>query len=119
MWPVLLWPADMPFDTAAGKAMVAHELAHIKRRDHWVGWLKLAAGCLWWWHPVYWYVSWKLGEEAELACDAWAVQKVAQARRAYAEALVSLCERTLRPARHRWRWACWKAAAGSWNGGCG
>ena len=95
--PVLLWPAEMPFDTPAGRAMLAHELAHVRRRDHWVGWLKLAAGCLWWWHPVYWYVCRQLGEEAELACDAWAVQKVTHARRAYARALLAVCEKSLRP----------------------
>ncbi len=93
--PVLLWPAEMPFDTPAGRAMLVHELAHVKRRDHWVGWLKLAAGCLWWWHPVYWFVCRRLGEEAELACDAWAVHRVSQARRAYAQALLEICEKSL------------------------
>jgi beta-lactamase regulating signal transducer with metallopeptidase domain len=95
--PVLLWPAGMSCDTPASRAMLAHELAHVRRRDHWVGWLKLGAGCLWWWHPVYWFVCWKLSEEAELACDAWAVQNVTQARRAYAEALLAVCETTLEP----------------------
>ncbi len=29
---------------------------HLRRRDHWVGWLLLAAGCVWWWHPLFWWV---------------------------------------------------------------
>ena len=47
-----------------------HELAHVRRRDDWVGWLLLAAGCVWWWHPLFWWVRRKLTQEAELACDA-------------------------------------------------
>jgi beta-lactamase regulating signal transducer with metallopeptidase domain len=96
--PVLLWPAGLPCDTAAARAMLVHELAHVKRRDHWVGWLKLAAGCLWWWHPVYWWTCRRLREEAELACDGWAVQKVTRARRAYAQALLEICAQAAPPA---------------------
>jgi beta-lactamase regulating signal transducer with metallopeptidase domain len=95
--PVLLWPVGLSPATAAGRAMLVHELAHVRRRDHWVGWLRLTAGCVWWWHPAYWWACRRLQEEAELACDGWAVQKVARARRAYAKALLEVCEKTVRP----------------------
>jgi len=68
----LLWPARLLEGMPAGwqRAVLAHELAHLKRRDHWVGWLQLAAACLWWWYPLFWYVRGQLRREAELACDA-------------------------------------------------
>jgi beta-lactamase regulating signal transducer with metallopeptidase domain len=92
--PVLLWPADLPAATpaAAVGGLIAHELAHVRRRDHWVGWLELVAGCAWWWNPLFWYVRHRVREDAELACDAWAVDAVAGGRRAYAEGLLAVCE---------------------------
>jgi hypothetical protein len=80
------------------RAVLTHELAHLRRRDHWVGWLLLAAGCLWWWHPLFWLVRRRLHREAELACDAWVVGRLPAARRAYAEALLLVCQRWSLPA---------------------
>jgi beta-lactamase regulating signal transducer with metallopeptidase domain len=88
----LLWPARLleSLPPAGQRAVLAHELAHLKRRDHWVGWLQLAAGCLWWWYPLFWYVRGQLRREAELASDAWVVALLPEARRAYAEALLEV-----------------------------
>jgi beta-lactamase regulating signal transducer with metallopeptidase domain len=90
---VLLWPADLPTDMSESsrRGLIVHELAHVKRRDHWVGWIELAAGCVWWWNPLFWYVRCQLRENAELACDAWAVETLPHGRRAYAEALLAVC----------------------------
>jgi beta-lactamase regulating signal transducer with metallopeptidase domain len=91
----LLWPRgleeELPPDGC--RAVLVHELAHVRRRDHWVGWLLLAAGCVWWWHPLLWLVRARLRREAELACDARVVATLPDARRAYAEALLAVCER--------------------------
>jgi len=92
--PMLLWPRDLPsnLSPACLDGLVLHELAHVKRRDHWVGWLELFAGCVWWWNPLFWYVRSQLREQAELACDAWVVNVLPQGRRAYAEALLAVCD---------------------------
>jgi len=92
--PLLLWPRDLPANLSATclDGLVIHELAHVKRRDHWVGWLELFAGCVWWWNPLFWYVRAQLREQAELACDAWVVNVLPQGRRAYAEALLAVCD---------------------------
>jgi beta-lactamase regulating signal transducer with metallopeptidase domain len=92
--PRLLWPSDLSPDlsAAARQGLILHELAHVKRRDHWVGWLEMAAGCLWWWNPLFWYVRREVRENAELACDAWVVGALPKGRRAYAEALLAVCE---------------------------
>jgi hypothetical protein len=90
----LWWPAELSgaLSREAVSCLVLHELAHIKRRDHWVGRLELLAGCVWWWNPLYWYVCHQLRENAELACDGWVVGTRPAARRAYGEALLAVCE---------------------------
>ena len=89
--PRLLWPADLRTDSQACiDGIIIHELAHIKRRDHVVGWLELVAGLVWWWNPLFWWVRRALREQAELACDAWVISALPDGRRAYAESLLAL-----------------------------
>jgi beta-lactamase regulating signal transducer with metallopeptidase domain len=105
----LLWPED--FDADAPEALdadaihacidglIVHELAHVKRRDHLVGWIELAAGVVWWWNPLFWFVRAALREQAELACDAWVISTLPNGRRAYAESLLALSGAALRGTR--------------------
>jgi beta-lactamase regulating signal transducer with metallopeptidase domain len=90
--PVLMWPRDLDLTTtdASLDGLLVHELAHIRRRDHLVGWLELAAGVVWWWNPLFWFVRSALREQAELACDAWVISALPNGRRAYAESLLAL-----------------------------
>lgn len=92
--PVLLWPASQlaGLRETALRAVILHELAHLARRDHLIGWLELAAGCFWWWNPLFWYVRHQLRETAELACDAWVMALYPEGRGDYARALVDLAE---------------------------
>jgi beta-lactamase regulating signal transducer with metallopeptidase domain len=92
--PRLVWPAALlgRLSPDGERSAVVHELAHLRRRDHWVGWLELAASCVWWWSPLFWHVRRQVGRAAELACDAWVVEVLPAARRAYAEALLEVCE---------------------------
>jgi cell division protein FtsB len=76
------------------RAVLAHELAHLRRGDHWVRRLDFFAGLIWWWNPVYWLTRERLSTEAELACDEWAIRTVPDGRVSYAEALLDVC-RTL------------------------
>src|SRR5262249_52938010 len=73
------------------QGILAHELAHLRRRDHWVSRLELAAGLLWWWNPLYWLVRARLDAEAELACDAWVVWALPERRLTYAQGLFEIC----------------------------
>ncbi len=85
--PQALWNE---MDDDGRRAVVCHELAHLRRRDHWVRWIEIAVGCLYWWHPVMWWVRGKLAEEADACCDEWGVTWVLpRERRAYAEALLA------------------------------
>ncbi len=91
--PKLLVPERLveTLDVAAWQGILAHELAHLRRRDHWIRRLELAAGLLWWWNPLYWLTRYRLDAEAELACDEWAVLTFPEGRLAYAEALLEVC----------------------------
>jgi len=92
--PLLLWPASLvgSLPPERERAVLLHELAHLRRRDHWVSWLLLAGACLWWWNPLFWYVRRQVCRHAELACDAWVVATLPEGRRAYAEALLQVCQ---------------------------
>jgi beta-lactamase regulating signal transducer with metallopeptidase domain len=98
--PKLLLPAALMdrFSPECRRGVLAHELAHLRRRDHWVAWLQLAATCLWWWNPLFWLVRRQVRENAELACDAWVVYTLPDCRRAYAEALLEVCRLSARGA---------------------
>ncbi len=58
------------------RAVLAHELAHLRRRDALILALARFAKCVFWFHPLAWYLSLKLSNLAELACDAAALEKV-------------------------------------------
>jgi hypothetical protein len=71
--------------------VLAHELAHLKRRDHWTCWLELAAGCVFWWLPTFWWAQRQLRQAADQAADAWAVWTLGS-RKTYAESLLASIE---------------------------
>jgi beta-lactamase regulating signal transducer with metallopeptidase domain len=74
------------------RAVLAHELAHLRRGDHWVIRLDFFASLIWWWNPVYWLTRQRLSTEAELACDEWAIRAVPDGRVSYAKALLDVCQ---------------------------
>ena len=88
--PRLVLPASLfaRLDVAAQEAIVAHELAHIRRRDHWVRLLELPITTLFWWHPVVWWACRVLRELEEHCCDGMVLSAVPHGGRAYATALV-------------------------------
>jgi beta-lactamase regulating signal transducer with metallopeptidase domain len=88
--PCLLFPAGLleRLDGAGRAALLAHELGHVRRRDHWVRLLELAATGLYWWHPVLWWARRELHEAEEQCCDAWAVWALGGDGRPYALALL-------------------------------
>jgi beta-lactamase regulating signal transducer with metallopeptidase domain len=83
--PLELWGRLGPKQRAT---LLAHELAHLKRRDHWVRLLELLATGLYWWLPVVWMARHALREAEEQCCDAWVVWTFPDAIRTYAEALL-------------------------------
>jgi beta-lactamase regulating signal transducer with metallopeptidase domain len=88
--PRLVLPAGLleQIDGEQRDTLILHELAHLRRRDHWVRALEFVVMGLYWWHPVIWFVRRELREAEEQCCDAWVVSSLPQANRTYATALV-------------------------------
>lgn len=81
----------LPFGmTDADMALViAHEQAHINRRDHWVKPFGFLLLCLYWFNPLMWLAYVLLCRDIELACDERVIRELGtQARADYSEALL-------------------------------
>ncbi len=88
--PCILFPSDLLGQTTTEQqnALLVHELAHLRRRDHWVRWLEFAASGLYWWNPVLWFARRELREAEEQCCDAWVTSTLPGAGKTYAVALL-------------------------------
>ena len=86
--PKIYLPSDLP--PAALEPVLAHERAHLARRDHWwkpLGFLLLA---VYWFHPLVWLAYGLFCRDLELACDERVVRKLDGAgRKAYSQALLT------------------------------
>ena len=91
--PVVLLPMSvalrMPRDLV--EALLAHELAHVRRHDYLVNLLQRAAEALLFFHPVTWWLSHRIRVERELVADAIAADVIGDGRR-LAVALATLSD---------------------------
>jgi bla regulator protein BlaR1 len=92
---VILVPVEfftgLPFEHIT--ALLAHELAHIRRHDYLASILQGIAEAVLFYHPAVWWISGQIRAERELCCDDLAVAATGE---------------TCWPMRARWR---------SWNRG--
>jgi beta-lactamase regulating signal transducer with metallopeptidase domain len=72
--------------------IVAHELAHVKRRDHLVRWLEWLTCVGFWWNPVAWWARRNLRINEEICCDALVLSSFRSEPRSYARALMTVVE---------------------------
>jgi len=81
--PVVLVPAAlvarMPPELL--EALLAHELAHVRRHDFLVNLLQNAVETLLFYHPAVWWLSRRIRHERELVADGIAVQLTGEPRR--------------------------------------
>ncbi len=75
-------------DGAAREAILAHELAHVRRKDHWVRLLEVVVTTLFWWHPVVWWAARRLQEIEDQCCDSMVVDLAPHGVKSYATALL-------------------------------
>ncbi len=87
---ILVLPRELwsELDEVGRRAVLLHELAHIRRRDHLICWIDWVIGAVYWWHPFIWWARGRLREESENCCDAWVTWLLPRGRRAYAEVLL-------------------------------
>lgn len=86
---VLPWELYESLEPEKLETLVAHELAHFRRADHWVRMLEVAVVGLFWWHPVAWLARRELHEAEEECCDAAVVAQLPNCSRNYAEAIIA------------------------------
>ena len=71
-------------------SIIAHERAHIKRRDHWLKPIAFLILSLYWFNPLIWIAYYFLCKDIELACDECAVKNMSDSQRAaYSQTLLS------------------------------
>lgn len=102
MWgwvrPVVLLPLEArDWPAERRRFAIAHELAHVERRDNWSMLLAVAAQTLYWFHPLVWLLTAKMAEQRELACDNRVLSSGANPSE-YADFLVDLSRRYSSPA---------------------
>lgn len=75
------------WEPAKLRAVLAHELAHVKRRDCLVEWLCQLSLAMQWWNPLVWLACRQLRIERENACDDL-VLELGIASKPYADAVL-------------------------------
>jgi len=88
----ILLPEGLRLSPPQWRTLVAHELAHLKRRDHLVRWLEVAVRAVYWWSPLAWWASRGLHDAEERCCDAWVVWALPRRSGDYAHALLETLE---------------------------
>jgi beta-lactamase regulating signal transducer with metallopeptidase domain len=89
--PVILLPASAltGLSAAQWEALLAHELAHIRRYDYLVNLMQTGIETLFFYHPAVWWVSSQARQEREHCCDDAAVAACGDVL-TYARALAAL-----------------------------
>lgn len=92
--PMIFLPNDLPQTDARFALVLAHELAHVRRRDC-VGKLALVLClCLYWWNPLVWVMVLTAGRDTELACDEAVLAVLGSGqKKAYALTLLDMAQR--------------------------
>jgi len=78
--------------------ILAHELAHVRRRDYLVRWIEWAACVCFWWNPVVWWAQRNLRAAEEICCDALVLSCLKPKPRTYANSLLTAVEFLASPA---------------------
>jgi beta-lactamase regulating signal transducer with metallopeptidase domain len=90
--PVLLLPARLIDQLAPGEldSIVAHELAHLRRRDNLTFALHMVSEILFWFYPPIWWLGRRLLLERERACDE-EVLTAGHDAQVYGEGILKVC----------------------------
>ncbi len=89
--PVILLPASILTGLPAGhiNAILAHELAHIKRHNYLFSLIQSVVETLLFFHPAIWWISHQIRTEREYCCDALAIATLSS-KKIYLKTLADL-----------------------------
>ncbi len=91
--PVLLLPEGIAehLSKAEWDAILAHELCHVRCYDNLTAGIYMLVECVFWFHPLVWWMGKRLVAERELACDE-EVLRLGSEPKVYAEGILKVCE---------------------------
>jgi bla regulator protein BlaR1 len=91
--PILLLPAGIMerLTPQQLKAILAHELCHVRRRDNLATAIHMAVEAIFWFHPLVWWLGARLMEERERACDEEVLRQGSEPE-VYAGGILKICE---------------------------
>jgi beta-lactamase regulating signal transducer with metallopeptidase domain len=94
IWPTLLLPASMVSGVSTDdlRAILAHELAHIRRYDYLVNFCQMVVEAILFFNPAVWWISKQIRFEREACCDKAGITATGQRIR-YAEVLAGWAQR--------------------------
>ncbi len=72
--------------------ILAHELAHWRRRDHWARGAELLVSVIYWWNPLVWLIRRQIHQAEEQCCDAWVRWAFPERTTMYAELVFETAE---------------------------
>jgi beta-lactamase regulating signal transducer with metallopeptidase domain/polyhydroxyalkanoate synthesis regulator phasin len=79
-------------DAQQQELILAHELAHVRRHDHFVRWIEWLCCVCFWWNPVVWWAQRNLRASEEICCDELVVSSLNSEPKYYANTLLSIVE---------------------------
>ena len=90
--PRLLWPQQMSGLLAGTQvdAILAHEVAHVRRHDNLTAMAHMVVEATFWFHPLVWWLGARLVDERERACDE-EVLRLGSEPQVYAESILTTC----------------------------
>ena len=78
-------------NTAELEAVLAHEVAHVRRRDNLIAAIAHAIASVFWFHPLVWWIERCMLIEREAACDELVLARGASAQD-YAAGILKVCQ---------------------------
>ena len=91
--PVLLLPEGIldRLQPEQLRAIVVHEMCHVRRRDNLTFAVHMVCQAAFWFHPLTWWIGGRLIEEREHACDEAVLEGGGEAE-VYAEGILNVCK---------------------------
>jgi beta-lactamase regulating signal transducer with metallopeptidase domain len=91
--PTLLLPEGITkhLTPAQLKAVIAHELCHVRHRDNLTAAIQMFVESVFWFHPLAWWIGKRMVDEREQACDE-EVLRLGNEPRVYAQGMLTVCE---------------------------
>ena len=88
-----MWPAGIAerLSDAQIEAILAHEVAHVRRRDNLAAVIHMLVEAVFWFHPLVWWIGARLVDERERACDEDVV-RLGTEPDVYAESILKTCQ---------------------------